>query len=166
MLEVGVSGQNGHSEGGLTAFEERSHFALWAVCSSPLTLSFDLGDAKIMNRVWGVISNPEVLAVNQQYFGHPGTLVDQDKDSAGGSWQVWAKPQAGGATAVLLLNTRSSPQDLTLALGNHVNTADLWARKALGVRRGTLSFPAVASHDSLFLLLTPSSSAGPLSEPL
>ena len=29
MLEVGVAGQNGHSEGGLTSFEERTHFGLW-----------------------------------------------------------------------------------------------------------------------------------------
>eukprot|EP01052_Picozoa_sp_SAG31_P027426 SAG31_NODE_2567_length_5464_cov_2.804660_8_plen_84_part_00 len=63
-LEVGVSGQNGHSEGGLSEVEEKSHFGLWAVVSSPLTLSFDLGDSTIMDRVWNIISNPEVLAVS------------------------------------------------------------------------------------------------------
>ena len=120
-------------------------------------------NAAIMDRVWPVIANPEVLAVNRQWDGHPGTLADQDKDNAGGAWQVWAKPQGNGATAVLLLNTHAAPQDLSLRLSNYVSTAgsgasvrDLWARKDLGTRsKGTLRFPAVDSHDSVFLLLTP-----------
>ena len=29
MLEVGVTGQNGKSEGGLTFLEQRTHFGLW-----------------------------------------------------------------------------------------------------------------------------------------
>ena len=63
-LEVGVSGQNGHSEGGLSAAEERSHFGLWVVVSSPLTLSFDLGNDSVVDRLWPVIANPEVLQVS------------------------------------------------------------------------------------------------------
>ena len=31
MLEVGVAGQNGKSEGGLTPEEERTHLGLWQV---------------------------------------------------------------------------------------------------------------------------------------
>jgi hypothetical protein len=52
MLEVGVTGQNGKSEGGLTSYEQRSHFGLWCVISSPLTLSFDLGDPATMDKAW------------------------------------------------------------------------------------------------------------------
>ena len=125
-----------------------------------------------MDRVWHIISNPEVLAVNQQWAGHPGTLVDQDKDSAGGAWQVWAKPQPQSAVAVLLLNTHTAVQDLSLRLSNYVNTAtpagggggvlvrDVWNRKGLGlVTNGTLSFPQVAPHDSVFLTLTPANTS-------
>ena len=162
MLEVGVTGQNDRSEGGLTAHEERAHFGLWAVVSSPLTLSFDLGNSTIMDRSWPIITNTDVLAVNQGFFGHPGTLLDQDKDSAGGAWQVWAKPQGDGAMAVLLVNTGGAAADLSLALSNYASTAgagatvrDLWAQKTVGPRKGTMRFPAVASHDSVFLLLTP-----------
>ena len=102
-LEVGVTGQNGHSEGGLTPAEEQSHFGLWCVISSPLTLSFDLANAKIMNRVWDFITNPEALQVSQSWYGHPGTLVAEDKDNAGLGWMIWAKPQANSSVAVLLI---------------------------------------------------------------
>ena len=100
--------------------------------------------------------------VSQSYFGHPGTLVDQDKDNAGAAWQIWAKPQASGAKAVLLINMGSSAADLGLVLSNFVKTTagsvrvrDLWARKDLGLRKGALRFPGVGVHDSVFLLLTP-----------
>ena len=35
MLEVGVTGQNGKSEGGLTFLEQRTHFGLWCDPPSP-----------------------------------------------------------------------------------------------------------------------------------
>jgi alpha-galactosidase len=171
MLEVGVSGQYGKSEGGLSFNEMRTHFALWSVVSSPLTLSFDLGNATLLDAMWPIIANPETLAVSQSYFGHPGTLADQDKDRQGADWQVWVKPQADGAVAVLLIaraldfSPGAGPIDLSLALSNYVggpvHVRDLWGRKDLGRHEGTLRFPAVAAHDSVFLLLKPGATTAP-----
>jgi len=176
MLEVGVSGQNGKSEGGLSLVEQRTHFGLWAVLSSPLTLSFDLGNGTLMDTVWPIITNTEVLQVSQSYYGHPGSLADEDKDDSGAAWQIWAKKQRGGSIAVLLVARAlspapSAPIDLSLRLSNYVDAAavsvrDLWGHKDLGLHKGneTLSFPAVAAHDSVFLLLTPAQSATHISE--
>lgn len=98
--------------------------------------------------------------------GHPGSLADEDKDNAGKAYQVWAKPQAGGAMAVLLVaraldQLSARPIDLSLRLSNFVPAGkvavrDIWRQKELGQHSGTLVFPAVAPHDSVFLLLTPS----------
>ena len=65
MLQVGV--------GFLTFQEQRSHFALWALMKSPLMLGTDL---ETLNKdQLDLVSNPEVLAVNQDSLGVPGDLV-------------------------------------------------------------------------------------------
>jgi len=169
MLEVGVKGQNGKSEGGLSWIEQRTHFGLWCVLSSPLTLSFDLSNSTLMDKVWSVISNPEALSVSQSFYGHPGTLVE-DEDKAGQAWQVWAKPQANGAVAVLLISRADSklpqkPLDLSIRLADHIagpaHVRDVWNRKDLGTRTGVMSFPQVEAHDSVFLVLTPTPTPSP-----
>ena len=129
--------------------------------SSPLTLSFDLGNATLMDAVWPLITNTEALDVNRGWYGHPGTLADQDKDNAGASWQIWSKPMSadGGSVAVLLISTSSATEGtLSLQLSNYIaGTAlvrDIWHHKDLGAHAGTLRFPVTAMHDSVFLLLT------------
>jgi len=73
MLEVGCQhGPGGASDKGLSPQETRSHFASWAIVSSPLTLSHDVNNDQIMDAIWPVISNKEALAVNQAYFGFSG----------------------------------------------------------------------------------------------
>jgi hypothetical protein len=59
MLEVG--------NGGLTAAEERAHFSLWAALKAPLTLGCDL--TRVDAATLGVVSNPEVIAINQDALG-------------------------------------------------------------------------------------------------
>ena len=56
------------SEGGLSFVEQRTHFGLWCVTSSPLTLSFDLSNATITDAVWPIITNTDALAVSQSWY--------------------------------------------------------------------------------------------------
>lgn len=65
MLQVGVPN-------GLSPAETRSHFGGWAIISSPLILSMDVNDGKIIDDVWDIITNREILQVNQAYFGDSG----------------------------------------------------------------------------------------------
>lgn len=58
-----------------TAAHDRAHYGGWAIVSAPLYLSFDLRNATRLDRAWPVITNREVIAVNQQWSGHPGRLV-------------------------------------------------------------------------------------------
>lgn len=66
MLEVGMMP---------SPAEDRSHFGAWVITSNPLILGFDLRDAGVLDRVWGIIANDELIAINQAWAGHPGRLV-------------------------------------------------------------------------------------------
>jgi hypothetical protein len=52
---------------------------MWAIVSSPLVLSFDVTDKAAVDRVWPILSNTEVIAVNQHYSGSPGMLLLTDR---------------------------------------------------------------------------------------
>ena len=55
--------------------EERSHFGLWSIVSSPLVLGFNLSDAKIMDRVWPVITNREAIAIDHAWYVVLGVVL-------------------------------------------------------------------------------------------
>ena len=59
--------------------EDRTQFAMWAIVSAPLVLSFDMSKQEAMDRVWPVLSNSEVIAVNQAWHGSPGQLLLTDR---------------------------------------------------------------------------------------
>merc|ERR1712147_62399 len=78
MLEVGCQhGPGGAGDPGLSAAETRTHFAAWVVVSSPLTLSHDVNNDTIMDEIWPVISNKEVIAVSQTYAGYSGGVFQE-----------------------------------------------------------------------------------------
>jgi alpha-galactosidase len=81
MLEVGNL---------LTHGEDRTHFAAWAVVSAPLVLGFDLTDSVTVDRVWDIISNKEIIAVNQDWQGDPGHLVKSFNPSPSQNYYAWA----------------------------------------------------------------------------
>ena len=49
----------------MTPLEWRTHFAMWAVTSSPLILGFDLTDKARLRAAWPIIANEEALVVSQ-----------------------------------------------------------------------------------------------------
>lgn len=60
--------------------EDRSHFGAWVIVSAPLVLGHDVTNPDINARIWPIISNAEVLAVSQDWAGHPGRLAAQYND--------------------------------------------------------------------------------------
>ena len=177
MLEVGVAhGPHGAGDPGLSPAETRSHFNAWCIVSSPLILSMDLNNATIMENVWPIIANTEALAVNKAWAGNSGTvfkaapsLVKLGKSVKTGeqyeavpSWQYFYKPLSATSAAVLLMNHAATAADFTLSFadvpGLSATTAykvrDVNAHADLGSFTGTWSTTGVASHDSVFLVLT------------
>merc|ERR1712232_1162749 len=147
MLEVGCQhGPGGAGDTGLSLAETRTHFGAWAIVSSPLTLSHDVNNDTIMDQVWPIIANKEVIAVSQSYAGYSGghfkqaaetvqldvvnhalmtrDMTEEQKQATGpmvsATWQYLYKPMLrnGEKTAVLLLNQDTAAQDLTLSFGD------------------------------------------------
>ena len=59
MLEVG--------NGGMTTAEYRTHFSLWAISKAPLIIGCDI--TKMSNETFEILSNKEVIAINQDKLG-------------------------------------------------------------------------------------------------
>ncbi len=47
----------------MRSHEERGHFGLWSIVSSPLILGFNLSNEEDMDRVWPTITNADALQV-------------------------------------------------------------------------------------------------------
>ena len=113
---------------GMSSVESQAQLSMWAILAAPLILGSDpraLAPATIR-----MLTNPEVLAVDQDSVGVQGTLVQQQ-----GAGQVWSKPLLGGGRAVAMLNRGSVALQITIAakkLGlppaNRYSVRDLWAR--------------------------------------
>ena len=61
--------------------------------------------------MWPIISNRDVLAVNQRWVGHPGTRLGYTgavNGNVGNSSQVWAKPLGNTSFAVFSNSTPHS----------------------------------------------------------
>jgi hypothetical protein len=79
MLEVG------RITGGSFAWQ-RAHFGAWCVVSSPLILGLDLDDTRTLASIIPFITNPEAIAVNQNWAGHPGQLVAEFAPDTASGW--------------------------------------------------------------------------------
>lgn len=173
MLEVMQTNSQGRMPL-LTTTESRSHFGLWAMVSAPLILGFDLSNRTLIDAAWPFISNREVIAVNQQWEGFPGTIFYSSKQTTFytpcGWWlpnctfpsaMYLYKPQPQRTVAVMLMNNADTPQTLTVVfdqvpgvVAGTYRVRDLWQRKDLGLFAGSYT-AALASRDSALLLLTP-----------
>lgn len=120
--------------------QARTHFSLWAMLSAPLLLGFDLRSAP--RPLIELLSNPEVIAVDQDPAGNQAVLVSDT-----GALQLLVKPLAArGERAVLLFNrgqapatAQITPTQMKLADAGY-SARDLWQRKALTQTRGPLRF--------------------------
>jgi alpha-galactosidase len=137
MLEVG--------NGGMTTNEYRSHFSLWALLAAPLIAGNDLRNMK--PEIHDILTNKEVIAVDQDSLGRQGRRVWKD-----GDLEVWSKPLAGGGRAVILFNRGETEQEITANWtgldypeSRLASVRDLWAKKDLGKFTGKFS-ATVGAH--------------------
>jgi len=120
-----------------TQNQEKSHFGLWCIMSSPLLIGCDL--RSIPASTVGIITNPEVIAVNQDKLGLQAELV-----SRAGKQFVLAKQievDQGKVRAVALFNCGSSAATMRInfsdiQLSENAKVRDMWARKDLGTFTG------------------------------
>jgi len=176
MLEVGQTNSQGFMPL-LNFTEARTHFAAWAIVSSPLILGFELLNATAMDLVWPIITNREVLQVNQRWAGWSGSAFFSSPEKTHFSLCHWErtpcdiptiqylyKPQPNDQVAVLLMNNGETPRDLLLEFhliplikkSGQYRLRNLWDRKDIpGTFAGSYLAKQVISHDAIFLLVTP-----------
>jgi alpha-galactosidase len=146
MLEVG--------NGGMTDTEYRSHFSLWSILAAPLIAGNDLRNMR--PEIQNILTNKEVIAVDQDSLGREGERVGKD-----GNLEVWAKQLKDGSRAVVLFNRGGTEEKITAAwdaLGypDHLaaSVRDLWQHKDLGKFTGKFS-SSVASHGVVMVSVKP-----------
>jgi len=143
MLEVG--------NGGMTDGEYRTHLGLWALMSAPLIAGNDVRSMSDATRT--ILSNPDVIAVDQDALGFQATLAAD----LGNGMQVWSKPLAeNGARAVGLLNRGNAAAtiqvewaSINLAPGT-ATVRDLWAGADRGAFQNNYS-TIVPTHEMALL---------------
>jgi alpha-galactosidase len=146
MLEVG--------NGGMTVPEYRAHFSLWSLLASPLMAGNDLRDMK--PEIQQILTNKEVIAVNQDPLGKQGRRVHKD-----GDLEVWAKQMQDGGRAVILLNRGTDEKEIgvswqEIGYPGHLSAAvrDLWQAKDLGSFKEKFSAP-VPPHTVVMVRVNP-----------
>jgi alpha-galactosidase len=146
MLEVG--------NGGMTSTEYKSHFSLWCILAAPLIAGNDV--RQMTPDIKNILTNRELIAVNQDPLGKQGTRVRKDGDS-----EVWSKQLKDGSRAVVLFNRGQTPADISVtweeigySSGAEAEIRDLWAGKNLGKRRSRFS-SRVAPHDVVVINVMP-----------
>ena len=146
MLEVG--------NGGMTVPEYRAHFSLWSLLASPLMAGNDLRDMK--PEIQQILTNKEVIAVNQDPLGKQGRRVHKD-----GDLEVWAKQMQDGGRAVILLNRGAAEKEIgvswqDIGYPGHLSAAvrDLWQGKDLGSFKEKFS-ASVPSHAVVMVRVNP-----------
>lgn len=88
MMEVG---------NGMSNAEDRSHFAMWCMLSSPLIMGNDLRTAS--SETIKTLTNTEVIAVNQDELGIQGFRFTNENNI-----EIWIKPLANDEWAITFIN--------------------------------------------------------------
>jgi alpha-galactosidase len=142
MMEIG--------NGGLTASEERVQFSVWSILSAPLIAGND--PTRMSEETRAVLTNAELIAVNQDPLGLQAALIRRDGDV-----DVLAKPLAAcGARAVVLWNRGETAAEVSLTWPElwlepqAASVRDLWQGAMIASRAEGFSV-TVEPHDAVAL---------------
>ncbi|MER7277080.1 glycoside hydrolase family 27 protein [Dactylosporangium sp. NPDC000244] len=114
MLEVG---------NGMTRTEDRAELSLWAMLAAPLITGADLTTASA--GTLADLTNPAVIAVDQDPLGRPATLV-----SSRAGLDVLVKNLANGDVAVLLFNETGTDAAMSWTVPGATAVRELWTGAA------------------------------------
>ncbi len=142
MLEIG--------NGGMSSDEYKTHFSLWAMVAAPLIAGNDI--SKMSSDIAGILTNKEVIAIDQDSLGAGGKSVYRSGDI-----EVWQKPLASGDQALAIFNHSNEQMRAVIpwkTLGIHMNDSarDLWAHTDLG-KVSEIPSATVESHGVVMLRL-------------
>lgn len=143
--------------------EDKSHFAMWCMLSSPLFTGNDY--RKMSKETLAILTNKELIAINQDKLGIQGF-----KHAIEDGVEVWVKPLSDGNWAVTFLNRTDVAKKINFDWKkNTIKDADfgyeadfakstfkiknLWTNKEAGNTKKNFT-AELASHDCITLKLS------------
>jgi alpha-galactosidase len=114
----------------LTPNEQYTHVSLWSILAAPLIFSGDI--TRMDDFTLSLLTNDEIIEVDQDPLGKPGYRVFKDGDI-----EVWIRPLEDGSIAVGLFNRGEKPGKVTanwtdLKISGKQRIRDLWRQKDIG----------------------------------
>jgi len=128
--------------------------SLWAVLPSPLMLGANATSLGIDTWTTALLTNEEMIAVNQDVVGARGSLVIRQ-----GTTEVWARDLSGGRRAVGLFNRGADDATVTvsfaqLGVSGAQVVRDVWRRANISATGASISLN-VPYHAGTLLVLSP-----------
>jgi alpha-galactosidase len=136
---------------GLTLAEQKVHFALWCIMTSPLMLGND--PRHMSPQVLTIITNKEAIAIDQDPTDQ-GTRIKVRGDK-----EIWAKQLKDGRRAVLMINrNKSKDQKITLrfirlGITGKARLKSVYGQKNIGTFTGSFT-KKIPPRSRLFLLVS------------
>jgi alpha-galactosidase len=127
---------------------------MWCLMAAPLMAGNDI--RSMSDEIREILTNKEVIAIDQDPLGVQGRRVKKD-----GDLEVWSKQLNDGSRAVALLNRGPSEAEIgfhwtDIGYPEHLSASlrDLWLHKDLGSASGSFS-AKVASHGVVMVTVKP-----------
>jgi hypothetical protein len=152
MLMVGLNG--------MTAARNRLHMSLWSIAGAPLLAGNNV--ATMTTETRDILTNPEVLAINQDPRGLQGVKVAEDTRGL----QVYGKVLSGtGKRAVMLFNRTGSAANITVRWADlgltpaSATVRNAWTRTDAG-SFATSYTTSVPANDAVLLTVSGTEASG------
>ncbi|MTH15768.1 glycoside hydrolase family 27 protein [Flavobacterium sp. LC2016-01] len=144
--------------------EDKSHFAMWCMLSSPLFTGNDY--RKMSKETLAILTNKDLIAVNQDKLGIQGF-----KYASEDGLEVWVKPLSDGNWAITFINRSDVAKKVNFDFKKNIikdadfgyeadfnkvtyKIKDLWKNKEIGTTKKNFASD-LASYDVITLRLTP-----------
>lgn len=144
MLEVGR---------GLTEEEDKTHFGMWCMMSSPLLIGCDMNDIK--GNALELMQNKELIALNQNTLGLQAYVVKKEngcyilvKDTE----ELYGKKRAVAFYNPTNSTVTASIEFSKLDLAGEIRIRDLFERKDKGTESGSMSVEIPAHGTRIYML--------------
>lgn len=143
----------------LSAEEERFHFGMWAIHKSPLLIGGIL-DERLSNASLEILSNKEVIAINQDSLGKAVQLVQRQTED---EFDLWLGDLSDSRKVLGIANWRNASQIVEFDLKNlnisSANVRDVWAANDTDAVSGVQKVGLAGHELKLWVLSNITSSA-------
>ncbi len=135
MLQVGNPGMS-HTE-------QQTHFAMWALLKAPLVIGCDIN--RMTPATLAILSNEELIRINQDPLGRPAQLVASVKNGTH-EYDTWLARLSNSEWAVAIINLGSKAASLSYdssaikLLYNKVRARDLLLHVDIEVTSEPITF--------------------------